>query len=141
MYYKEICCEIRFLPEDLGQQWLKFMSVNEPLPAPQRDSARDYTGETILTSARDPTPARPACTRTQAQARQTGERSYANIGLYPYTFSSMHSSDNYVTFSRLTICRIRNRRFSKEIRAINFRFRKEDPQNNECSRLKAVSLN
>ena len=60
------------------------MSENEPLPAPQRDSARDNTGETILTSARDPTPARPACTRTRAQtraqARQTGERSYANIG-------------------------------------------------------------
>ena len=69
-----------FLPEDRGQQWLKFMSENEPLPAPQRDSARDNTGETILTSARDPTPARPACTRTQEQARQTGERSYANIG-------------------------------------------------------------
>ena len=30
--------------------------------------------------------------------------------------------------SRLTICRMRNRRFSKDIRAINFRFRKEDPQ-------------
>ena len=40
---------------------------------------RDNTCETILRSARDPTPARPACTRTQAQARQTGERSYANI--------------------------------------------------------------
>ena len=75
MYYKEICSEICFLPEDRGQQWLKFMSENEPLPAPQRDSA----GETILTSARDPTPAHPACTRTQAQARQTGERSHANI--------------------------------------------------------------
>ena len=95
MHYKEIRCEICFLLEDRGQQWLKFMSVNELLPAPQRDSARDNTGETILTSARDPTPARPACTRTQAQARQTGERSYANIGqldccayvLYPYTFS------------------------------------------------------
>ena len=37
MYYKEICCEICFLPEDRGQQWLKFMSENEP----QRDSARD----------------------------------------------------------------------------------------------------
>ena len=74
------CCEIYFLPEDRGQQWLKFMSENEPLPAPQRDSARDNTGETILTSARDPTPARPACTRTQAQARQTGARSCANIG-------------------------------------------------------------
>ena len=80
MYYKEICCEICFLPEDRGQQWLKFMSENEPLPAPQRDSARDNTGETILTYARDPTPARSACTRTQAQARQTGERSCANIG-------------------------------------------------------------
>ena len=80
MYYKEICCEICFLPVDRGQQWPKFMSENEPLPAPQRDSARDNTGETILTSPRDPTPARPACTRTQAQARQTGERSYANIG-------------------------------------------------------------
>ena len=80
MYYKEICCEICFLPEDRGQQWLKFMSENEPLPAPQRDSARDNTGETILTSARDPTPARLACTSTQAQARQTGERSCANIG-------------------------------------------------------------
>ena len=78
--YKEICCEICFLPDDRGQQWLKFMSENEPLPAPQRDSARDNTGETILTSACDPTPARPACTRTQAQARQTGERSRANIG-------------------------------------------------------------
>ena len=30
--------------------------------------------------------------------------------------------------TRLTICRMRNRRFSKDIRAINFRFRKEDPQ-------------
>ena len=30
--------------------------------------------------------------------------------------------------TRLTICQMRNRRFSKEIRAINFRFRKEDPQ-------------
>ena len=60
------------------------MSENEPLPAPQRDSARDNTGETISTSARDPTPARPACTRTQAQARQTGERSYANIGQLSY---------------------------------------------------------
>ena len=59
MYYKEVCCEIYFLPEDRGQQWLKFMSENEPVPAPQRDSARDNTGETILTSARDPTPARP----------------------------------------------------------------------------------
>ena len=29
---------------------------------------------------------------------------------------------------RLTICRMRNRRFSKDIRANNFRFRKEDPQ-------------
>ena len=47
MYYKEICCEICFLPEDRGQQWLKFMSENEPLPASQRDSARDNTGETI----------------------------------------------------------------------------------------------
>ena len=28
---------------------------------------------------------------------------------------------------RLTICRMRNRRFSKDIRAFNFRFRKEDP--------------
>ena len=28
--------------------------------------------------------------------------------------------------SRLTICRMRNRRFSKDIRAINFRFRKEE---------------
>ena len=96
MYYKEICCEICFLPEDRGQQWLKFTSVKEPLPDPQRDSARDNTGETILTSARYPTPAHPACTKTQAQARQTGERSYANIGqldccayvLYPYTFFS-----------------------------------------------------
>ena len=78
MYYKH--CEICFLPEDRGQQWVIFMSVNEPLPAPQRDSARDNIGETILTSARDPTPASPACIRTQAQARQTGERSYANIG-------------------------------------------------------------
>ena len=106
-----ICCEICFLPEDRGQQWLIFISVNELLPAPQRDSARDNTGETILTSARDPTPARPACTRTQAQARQTGERSYANIDqldccayvLYPYTFKvfSMHSSDNYVSSARV----------------------------------------
>ena len=47
MYYKEICCEICFLPLDRGQQWLKFMSENEPLPASQRDSARDNTGETI----------------------------------------------------------------------------------------------
>ena len=30
--------------------------------------------------------------------------------------------------TRLTICRMRNRRFSKDIRAINFRFRKEDRQ-------------
>ena len=95
MHYKEIRCEICFLPEDRGQQWLKFMSVNELLPSPQRDSARDNTGETILTSARDPTPARPVCTRTQAQAQQTGKRLYANISkldccayvLYPYTFS------------------------------------------------------
>ena len=72
IYYKVVCCEICFLSEDRGQQWLKFMSVNEPLPAPQRNSARDNTGETILTSACDPTPARPACTRTQEQARQTG---------------------------------------------------------------------
>ena len=28
----------------------KFMSVNEPLPTPQRDFARDKTSETILTS-------------------------------------------------------------------------------------------
>ena len=60
MYYKEICCEICFLLEDRGQQWLKFMSVNEPLPVPQRDSARDNTGETILTSARDPTSRSPS---------------------------------------------------------------------------------
>ena len=36
--------------------------------------------------------------------------------------------ENFVTFALLTICRMRNRRFSKDIRAINFRFRKEDPQ-------------
>ena len=34
----------------------------------------------------------------------------------------------YISIARLTICRMRNRRFSKDIRAINFRFRKEDPQ-------------
>ena len=33
-----------------------------------------------------------------------------------------------VSLTRLTICRMRNRRFSKDIRAINFRFRKDDPQ-------------
>ena len=33
-----------------------------------------------------------------------------------------------ISCSRLTICRMRNRWFSKDIRAMNFRFRKEDPQ-------------
>ena len=40
--------------------------------------------------------------------------------------------------SRLTICRMRNRRFSKDIRAINFRFRKEDPQKVNKQRVLAL---
>ena len=89
-----------------GQQLIKSMSVNEPLPTPHRDFARDSTGETILTSARHPTSARPTCTTTQAQARQTGERSHANIGkldccaflclISVYLFST-HILNNYVT--------------------------------------------
>ena len=39
-----------------------------------------------------------------------------------------YSSNTGGVVTRLTICRMRNRRFSKDIRAINFRFRKEDPQ-------------
>ena len=42
-----------------------------------------------------------------------------------YSFKPVPHVDMY---TRLTICRMRNRRFSKDIRAINFRFRKEDLQ-------------
>ena len=68
---------------------------------------------------------------------------YASKTIFPFDFDLGHTDLGHVTIdilpsmscyggyfchARLTICRMRNRRFSKDIRAINFRFRKDDPQ-------------
>ena len=63
------------------------MSVNEPLPTPHRDFARDNIGDAILASACDPTSARPPAQGPRRKKdKQAKDRTQTSVSLIAVPF-------------------------------------------------------